>query len=240
MVLGALGAVVAGLAGCGARGIVRPELAGGAQASLRRVLVVPADFVITEVTFGKTEERVVAAERRAAQVLAHQVKELGDRDASFDVVRFEALEADERDRVLQHRALFATMVSQMLQVKQGAVDVWADKARYFDYTLGRGLSELARERQIDTAIFIVGKDKVRSLSRKVLDTINAVLPLGEPLSSQPAAVVIGVVDLRSGDVLMFDSDTATRKSLTNEDDVRVLGETVLSDFRRAVKARRGS
>jgi len=105
---------------------------------------------------------------------------------------------------------------------------------------GRGLSELARERQIDTAIFIVGKDKVRSLSRKVLDTINAVLPLGESLSSQPAAVVIGVVDLRSGDVLMFDSDTATRKSLTNEDDVRVLGETVLSDFRRAVKARRGS
>ncbi len=240
MVLGGLGLAAAALTGCGARGIVRHDLAGGSQAGLRRVLVVPADFVITEVTFGKTEERVVAAERRAAQTLAEQIKALGDRDASFDVVRFESLEADERETVLQHRALFATMVSQMLQVKQGAVDVWADKARYFDYTLGRGLADLARERQVDTAIFIVGKDKVRSLSRKVLDTINAVLPLGESLSSQPAAVVIGVVDMRSGDVLMFDSDTATRKSLTNDDDVRALGETVLSDFRRAVKARRGS
>lgn len=50
------------LAGCGSRGIVRSELAGGRSDAPRRVLVVPADFVITEVTFGKTEERVVSAE----------------------------------------------------------------------------------------------------------------------------------------------------------------------------------
>ena len=227
------------LSGCGARGMLRHDLAGAGQAGPRRVLVVPADFVITEITFGKTEERVVAAERRAAKPLVAQVRELGEKDKAFDVVTIEELEADERDAVLQHRALFATMVSQMLQVKEGAVDVWSDKARYFDYTLGAGLADLARERQIDTAIFVVGRDKVRSFSRKVLDTVNAVLPLGESLSSQPAAVVTGVVDLRSGDVLMFDADTATRKSLTNDDDVRAMGETVLSDFRRAIKARKG-
>ncbi|WP_298011957.1 hypothetical protein [uncultured Aquabacterium sp.] len=239
LVLGCSAVTAMWLSGCGARGIIRHDLAGSGQTGPRRVLVVPADFVITEITFGKTEERVVAAERRAARTLVEQVRELGDKDKSFKVVTLESLEADERETMLQHRALFATMVSQMLQVKEGAVDVWSDKARYFDYTLGAGMADIARERQIDTAIFVVGRDKVRSMSRKVLDTLNAVLPLGESLSSQPAAVVTGVVDLRSGDVLMFDADTATRKSLTNDDDVRAMSETVLSDFRRALKARKG-
>ena len=70
--------VLAFLAGCGSRGIVRSELAGGRTEAAKRVLVVPADFVITEVTFGKTEERVVSAEKKASKALAAHVQELGN------------------------------------------------------------------------------------------------------------------------------------------------------------------
>lgn len=225
------------MSACGPRGLVRSELAGARQEGPRKVLVVPADFVITEVTFGKTEERVVAAERQASRVLSQQIRTLGERQTTFALLDFEALSEEEQDDVLQHRALFATMVGQLLLVKEDTVDVWAAKARYFDYTLGTGLKDLAQTHGADTAIFIVGKDKVRSTSRKVLDTLASVLPIGESLSSQPAAVALGVVDLHTGHVLMFDSEMVKRKALTDDDDVRAMGEAVLTDFRRALEAR---
>lgn len=225
------------MSACGPRGLVRSELAGARQEGPRKVLVVPADFVITEVTFGKTEERVVAAERQASRVLSQQIRTLGERQTAFALLDFEALSEEEQDDVLQHRALFATMVGQLLLVKEDTVDVWAAKARYFDYTLGTGLKDLAQTHGADTAIFIVGKDKVRSTSRKVLDTLASVLPIGESLSSQPAAVALGVVDLHTGHVLMFDSEMVKRKALTDDDDVRAMGEAVLTDFRRALEAR---
>jgi hypothetical protein len=228
------------LAGCGSRGLVRSELLGRSQDGPKRLLVVPADFVITEVTFGKTEERVVSAEKKASAVLAQHIRELGRQQHSYELAELDQFSEDERDVILQHRALFATMVSQMLLVKEDAVDVWASKLKYFDYTLGPGMADLARAHGVDTAIFIVGKDKVRSTSRKILDSITAVLPLGESLSSQPAAVVAGVVDMATGNVLMFDSEMASRKALTNEDDVKSMGESVLTDFRKALKPRDGA
>ncbi len=227
--------ILALLAGCGSRGIVRSELAGGRTEAARRVLVVPADFVITEVTFGKTEERVVSAERKASKALAQHVQELGKSQQSFELVDFETLSEEDQDLVLQHRALFATMVSQMLLVKEKAVGAWSTKADYFDYTLGRGMADLARRERLDTALLVVGKDKVRSTSRKVFDAITSVLPIGESLSAQPAAVVLGVIEVSSGNVLMFDSDMASRKALTDEDDVKNMAQAVLSDFRRSLK-----
>lgn len=223
------------LAGCGSRGIVRSELAGGRTEAARRVLVVPADFVITEVTFGKTEERVVSAERKASKALAQHVQELGKAQQSFELVDFDTLSEEDQELVLQHRALFATMVSQMLLVKEQAVGAWSTKADYFDYTLGSGMADLARRQHLDTALLVVGKDKVRSTSRKVFDAITSVLPIGESLSAQPAAVVLGVIEVSSGNVLMFDSDMASRKALTDEDDVKNMAQAVLSDFRRSLK-----
>lgn len=201
------------------------------------MIVVPADFVITEVTFGKTEERVVSAEKQASETLSRHVLELGRQEQAFSVVDFNQLSRQQKDTLLQHRALFATMVSQLLLVKEQADDVWNGKLRYFDYTLGRGLEDVANQTGAETAIFVVGKDKVRSTSRKVLDTLSSVLPIGESLSAQPAAVVMGVVELRTGNILMFDDDTATRKALTNDSDVKAMGENVLTDFRSTLKKR---
>ncbi|WP_290871512.1 hypothetical protein [Aquabacterium sp.] len=125
--------LLAMLSGCGSRGIVRSELAGGRTDAAKRVLIVPADFVITEVTFGKTEERVVSAERKASKVLVQHVQELGKTQQAFELVSFDALSEDDQVLVLQHRALFTTMVSQMLLVKEKAVGAWSTKADYFDY-----------------------------------------------------------------------------------------------------------
>lgn len=235
--------VVSVLAGCGSRGIVRSDLAGGRSEAPKRVLVVPADFVITEVTFGKTEERVVSAEKKASKALTAHVQELGrahtESQQGFELVDFDSLTEEERELVLQHRALFATMVSQMLLVKEDVVGAWSTKADYFDYTLGRGLADLASRHRLDTALLVVGKDKVRSTSRKVFDAVTSVLPVGESLSAQPAAVVMGVIEVATGNVLMFDSDMAKRKALTDEDDVKDMAEAVLSDFRRSLKSREG-
>lgn len=229
--------VCLGLSACGPRGLVRSEFAGRSNEGPKKVLVVPADFVITEVTFGKTEERVVPAERQASNTLSKHVLALGQKQSAFTVIDFAKLPKPQQEVMLQHRALFATMVSQLLLVKEDAVDVWETKQQYFDYSLGRGMADVSAKTGAETAIFIVGKDKVRSTSRKVLDTFATVLPIGESLSAQPAAVAVGIVDLRSGDILMFDNEMATRKALTDDADVQAMGEAVLTDFRDTLKNR---
>lgn len=229
--------MLAVLTGCGSRGLVRADVDGSQKAAVQRVLVVPADFVITEVTFGKTEERVVSAEKKASRTLTQHVRVLGQAYKGFEFVDFDDLNEDDQDEIRQHRALFATMVSQMLLVKEKSVDAWANKSKQFDYTLGDGMADVARRNRLDTALMVVGKDKVRSTSRKVFDAITSVLPIGESLSAQPAAVVLGVIDVASGNILMFDSDMANRKALTDEDDVKAMAEAVLTDFRRTWKDR---
>lgn len=235
----ALLTLLASLAGCSSRGLVRSELAGKPSEGPRQVLVVPADLVITEITFGKTEERVISAERQASQILTQHVHDVGAQQQAYAPVAFNNLDPEEQDVVLQHRALFATMVGQILLVKEDAIDAWAGKARYFDYTLGPGMADIARRHKVDTAIFIVGKDKIRSTSRKVLDAITTILPGAESLSAQPAAVVMAIVNMPTGDIIMFDSDMASRKSLTNDGDVRAMGDAVLTDFRKVLKPAAG-
>lgn len=48
-----------------------------------------------------------------------------------------------------------------------------------------------------------------------------------------------MIDVATGNVLMFDSDMANRKALTDEEDVKEMAEAVLSDFRRSLKSREG-
>ena len=51
-----------------------------------------------------------------------------------------------------------------------------------------------------------------------------------------AGVVMAVVNMPSGDIIMFDSDMASRKALTNDNDVRAMADAVLTDFRKSLRS----
>lgn len=223
--------LVGGLQSCGYRGLVNPNVTQVPAGGQTKVMVVPADFVINEVGFGRSQERVVAWELTASKAFENAVKELSDNQTSYAVANYDQLSSDEHDVLDQHRALFATMVPILLQIKEGKTKVWTEKRSNLTYSLGDGLAFLKRKYEVDYVIFVIGKDTVRSTGRIVLDLFKAVIPGAESLSASNAYVVVGIANAANGEILFFDTDTAKRKSLSNEGDVKEMARNSLSDFR---------
>ena len=227
--------VFIGLSACSSRGLVKAGIdIDKAQAPTKLVVVTP-DFVIHELNLGKSQERVVQWENNAATAFERSVINLSDKENKFAVVGMAELSQAERDTFIQHRALFATMVPQLLQIKSGAVAVWAKEAKKFNYTLGPGLAGFKESHGADAVVFVVGKDTIRSGSRIALDMINSFLPGAQSLEAQQAYLVAGIADLATGDLLLFDYDAAKRKQLSNEKDVQKMADEVLTDYKRFIK-----
>ena len=220
---------------CSSRGLVKSGLDLDKSDTPLKILVVTPDFQINEIGFGKTQERVVEWEENAGKTFEQSVVNLTDKDKAFEVVSTRDLDESTQKNLMQHRALFATMAPQILQIKEGAVDVWAKESKNFQYTLGPGLSSLKDSQGIDVALFVIGKDTIRSASRIALDMINTIIPGAKTLSSEKAYLIASIVDVKTGDILLFDYDAAKRKELSKQSDVKAMADEVLTDYKRLIK-----
>lgn len=220
---------------CGARGLVNADYQKGPPKAPTSLLIAPADFIIQEIGFGKDQERVVTWEEKASQSFENTVRSLSDSEGRFTVVDFNTLSVDDQSLIEQHRALFATMTSQLLQIKEGKEIVWTEKKSSFNYSMGSGLSPVKEKYGVDAVVFVVGKDTVRSTSRIVLDLINSMIPGADSLSASNAYLVVGVVETETGRVVLFDTDVAKRKSFSNEGDVRDMAENTLTDYKKLIR-----
>lgn len=219
------------LSACGARGLVNTRLQQDLGNVPTKVLVAPADLIINEIGFGKEQERVVAWENQASQVFRDTVREMSDKEKRFDVIDFNGLTQPDQDLILQHRALFATMAGQLLQIKEGKVGVWRKSKENFNYTLGEGLRDLQERENIQAVVFVVGKDTVRSTARIIADMVNSIIPGADALSASNAYLVVGLVSMKTGEIMSFDTDVSTRKSLANKDDLKAMANNTLTDYK---------
>lgn len=230
------GSLLVLLNACGARGLVNADFQKAPPQTLTRLLVAPADFIIHEIGFGRDQERVVLWEEKASQSFESTVRSLSDSEKHFTVVDFKTLSADDQLVIEQHRALFATMASQLLQIKEGDEDVWTAKKKNFNYAMGNGLKAIKETYGADAVVFVVGKDTVRSASRIMLDMINSIIPGADSLSASNAYLVVGVVETETGRIVLFDTDAAKRKSFSNEKDVRDMANNTLTDYKKLVRS----
>ncbi len=223
------------LGGCSARGLVKAGLDVDKADAPQMLMVATPDFVIQEVDVGRNSERVVKWEQQAGKAFEDAVLRLSDKGKKFAVVSPSVLTEEETQVLVQHRALFATMAPQLLQIKEGAVEVWADEKRKFAYTLGPGLGFLKTKYNVDALVVVIGKDTVRSGARIALDIINSVLPGAVSGEASHAYLISAIVDTGSGDILLFDYDAAKRRQLSNQSDVSSMADEVMTDYRRMLK-----
>jgi hypothetical protein len=224
------------LSACGTRGLVNADSQKTQPPT--KLLVAPADFIIHEIGFGKDQERVVVWEEKASNSFEATVRSMSDSEGRFNLVSFSTLSPDDQAVIEQHRALFATMTAQLLQIKEGNVGVWTEKRKNFNYSMGTGLRPIKENYGADAVVFVVGKDTVRSAGRIMLDMINSVIPGADSLSASNAYLVVGVVETETGQILLFDTDVAKRKSFSNESDVRDMANNTLTDYKKLVRASR--
>lgn len=184
----------------------------------KKLVILPANIEVFEVTAGDVTEEVpewsTEAENNLLKALSAAIKS----DKSLAEVNFPRLSPPNAAIVDEHMALYTLVVN-----TASSTDL-EHKIRRFDYSIGPGLSLLQRQTGADAAVMILGRDYVSTAGRKakaVLGNVPFVGAFTGPTALGNSFVRIGVVDLRTGDLLWLNSEyRGSTSNLRDYDDAK--------------------
>lgn len=170
----------------------------------KKVVVLPMAVEVMEVTAGGVEEEVPEWSKQASgnifRALSAAIrKQPGMKEVAAP--RFSGASAANLD---EHLALYKLVVNTASKIG------WEHKIRRFDYGIGPGLRAVADQTGADAAIFVYGRDHVSTAGRKAR-AVAAHIPFVN-IFTGPAPrlghsfIHIGLVDLRTGDLLWMNSE----------------------------------
>lgn len=171
----------------------------------KKVVVLPANIEVYEVTAGDVSEEVPAWSAEVSKNVLTALSETIKTDKSLSEVGFPRLAPSSAAVVDEHIALYKLVA--------GAVDnnELDHKVRRFDFTIGPGLTALQRETGADAAIMVYGRDYVSTAGRKAKAVLGNIPIVGAFTGPPPRLgrswVAIGVIDLRTGDLLWMNNET---------------------------------
>lgn len=172
---------------------------------LKRIVVVPPEVQMFEVSAGGVPERVKGwGEQAAAEVKASLRRTLA-RDG-LELVELPALEAADKELIDRHLAMFRRLGEAITFVQDGNDATWEARRKTLEFTVGDGLAELGRRLGADGFLFVDGVDFISTPGRRVMFALTTlafglpVLPLGV------SYLQAGVAEAQSGEVLWFGRD----------------------------------
>lgn len=176
----------------------------------KKVVVLPVDIEVVEVSAGGVEEKVPDWSKEASQsvfkALSAAIGKQGLKETAAP--HFSGASAANVD---EHLALYKLVVNTASRLG------WKHKIRRFDYSIGPGLRDIAAQAGVDAAIMVYGRDYVSTAGRKaraVAGNIPIVNIFTGPAPELGHSYIhVGVVDLRTGDLLWMNSHF--RKGSTN-------------------------
>ncbi len=183
-----------------------------AMPAVKRVLFVPPDISVSELSAGGVIEKVPDWSKQARSHVMEALRKLAP-NANFEIVAVPTLSAQEQQSLDQHTALYEVVAVNVQRNGVSGGQVWTErlKSGLTDYTLGPGLGFLADKTGADAALFVIAHDFVSTGERKVLAVVGAlfgaVVPLGRTFA------VAGLVELRSGKLLWQSYDTSATPDL---------------------------
>lgn len=183
----------------------------------QKVVVLPVNIEVVEVTAGGIEEEVpdwsAEANKSVVKSLSAAIKD----DGTLSEVKGPRLSGKTSAVMDEHLALYKLVVDTASNIN------WKHKARRFDYSIGPGLKKLRSKTGADVAVMVYGRDHVSTAGRKV-KAIAGNIPFVNILTGAPpklgySFIHIGMVDLRTGDVLWMNSEyRAGASNLRNFED----------------------
>lgn len=169
----------------------------------RKVVVLPVDVEVVEVTAGGVEEEVPdwskEASRGVFKALSAAIGKQGLKENAAP--KFTVISAANVD---EHLALYKLVVGTASQID------WKHKAKRFDYSLGPGLRELADKTGADVAFMVYGRDYTSTAGRKARAVAANIPIVGAFTGAAPTLghsyIHVGAVDLKTGDLLWMNSN----------------------------------
>jgi hypothetical protein len=213
----------------------------GTRVLPKRLLLLPPDLLVQEVTAGgvieKVPQRTLDAANRFRTALAAIAAGSHGR---FEVVPVEPA-ADEKAAVSDFLARYAAVASGARQAMFGG-PAWEARLARFDYTLGEGLPAFAQRHGADAVLVTSGSAMVQSTARAAFNFLGGVATAllsggtsAQVRSDERGEIAIGVVDLASGDLLWLHSRAVTPKVFENDDVNRNFVEAAFETYGSAAK-----
>src|SRR5574341_1225385 len=193
----------------------------------KKVVIVPAGVKVFEMTAGDVTEEVpewsAEASRNVMQALSAAMKG----SAGMQEVALPRLNAADTASLEEHKALYKLVVNTVSDIDL------AHKYRRFDYGIGPGLAALQRASGADAALLVNASDYASTAGRKtkaVLGHIPIVNIFTGPAPRLGHSFMhLGLVDLRSGDLLWVNSES--RDGASNLRDAQDADKLVRSLFK---------
>ena len=169
----------------------------------KKVVVLPVNIEVVEVTAGGVEEKVPDWSNEANQSVLKSLSTAIGKQGLKELATppFSGASAVNVD---EHLALYKLSVNTVSRLG------WKHKISHFDYSIGPGLREVADKTGADTAILVYGRDYVSTAGRKaraVAGNIPIVNIFTGPAPQLGHSYIhVGVVDLKTGDLLWMNSN----------------------------------
>jgi len=210
-----------------------------------KVLLVEPDILVHEVSAGGVVEKVDDWSKEASGHAVTAIEGVVQSQHLFELVRGPQLSNADKALLEQYTALYALVGASAYGASHSPYTAWRERAAQFDYTLGPGLTPFSEHTDVDAAVFMVGTDYISSAGRRAAMAfgILASALTGAMMvpTSMPAFMSVGVVDMRSGDLLWFSSDIRTGSANLRDPAVmRSLMEGLFATYPGAVKAANAS
>jgi hypothetical protein len=223
------------LAGCAtSRTSVHRDLAQADRPLPRKVLLLPVEIRVHEISVGGVVEKVDDWSDQASANARKYIKSLATSRNVFQVVEAPALRADDKAQLDQHVALYEVVAGSADLALMSPIAAWRERAKDFDYSLGPGLKPLADHTGIDAAMILTGTDYISSAGRKAAMAMGVLLgALGGGIfipQGGVSFVSVGVVDMRTGNLLWFATDQSGTTDLRNEQDVQRMLEQMFLTY----------
>jgi len=196
--------LLAGLAGCATQSYRTIDvLPRGAAAP--RILVMPPDIELSELTAGGSVEMNAEWTRAAERHLKTAIREHLQRiHASFVEYRAPADDAPEAEILDQLQPLHATVGQSILAFHFEPQKRLPSKKDKFDWSLGPAVTHLAGHADADYALFVWVRDSYSSPARVALQFVAAMAG-GIPVGGGVQTGLCSLVDLKTGQVVWFNA-----------------------------------
>ena len=187
----------------------------------KNLVILPINIDVMEVTAGGVKEEVPEWSTKAANNIYNSLSSLIKNDASLKQVKLPKLSSKMSAGVDEHMALYNLVVN-----TASNTDL-EHKVRRFDYSIGPGLTALRKKTGADAAVMVYGRDHI-STGGRITQSVLSKIPIvniftGQDVSMGDSFVHVGIIDLKTGDLLWMNSeyrdDTTDLRDFDDADDM---------------------
>jgi len=206
----------------------------GEQGMPHKILLLPVDVRVHEISAGGVVEKVDEWTLTANANATKSLRKIAGSGKAFELKEPPDFTGEDKAVLEEHLALYVHVAGSADLARSSNFEVWRERAKKFDYTLGPGLSRIAEHADADAAIIIVGSDYVSSSGRKATMALGFLAAAFTGVAIVPAGgtafISVGVVDLKSGDLLWFSTDRSANRDLRDDGQMQAVLEQLFASY----------